>query len=284
MNIRDFILALFLVKHLSYRGRAKIWQYLSEHPTVALPLPIDLLKKITGSEHLGSYPSINELMELKRLTYITIIDECYPPMLKEIVHPPLVLFYCGNLQLLAMKKVGIVGARMHSQYATKIIKGWGEGLTKQAYTIVSGLAQGIDSLAHDTMLNNGGSTIAVVGTGLNVVYPARHRTLQQKIGQHGLLLSEYLPEMGPRRYHFPERNRIIAGLCSAIVVVEARKRSGSLITARLALEANRSIFALPGRIDDLNSFGTNQLINDGAIPILSNEDLFEKLSEHQFYI
>ena len=141
-------------------------------------------------------------------------------------------------------------------------------LLRRKQVIASGLAQGVDAIAHQTTLNYGGKTIAVVGNGLNYFYPQGNMDLQRAIAKKGLLLSEYLPDTPPKPFRFPERNRILAGICKNVIVTEAKEHSGSLITANLALQENRNVYAIPGQINSPLSVGTNQLISAGATPII----------------
>ncbi|ABV09886.1 DNA-processing protein DprA [Streptococcus gordonii] len=205
----------------------------------------------------------------------SILDEIYPWDLSEIYNPPVLLFYQGNIDLLELPKVAVVGSRdsskLGNQSVQKIIKELNNELI-----IVSGLARGIDTAAHMAALQNGGRTIAVIGTGLDVFYPKANKKLQSYIGKNHLVLSEYGPGEQPLKFHFPERNRIIAGLCRGVIVAEAKMRSGSLITCERAMEEGRDVFAIPGSILDGKSDGCHHLIQEGAKCIMSGSDvLFE---------
>lgn len=194
---------------------------------------------------------------------ISILDREYPALLKEIHNPPVLFFYQGNIKLLDSPKLAIVGSRKASETGIKSVQKIVEELNNK-YVIVSGLARGIDTAAHLSSLRNGGQTIAIIGSGFNNVYPKENRRLQDYIGQHHLLISEYAPNDKPYSFHFPERNRIIAGLVKAVLVVEAKKRSGSLITCQHALDEGRDVYAIPGNIIDGFSDGCNLLIQEGA--------------------
>ena len=211
--------------------------------------------------------------KLQDQTYIAICDASYPITLSECIDAPICLFYKGDLSLLVQPLVAIVGSRQATSYGKSVLKSWIPGLTAAGLTTVSGLAAGIDELTHRETLKANGQTIAIIGTGFEFAYPKHCENLQNTISQLGLLLSEYLPWQGPKRHHFPERNRIISGLCQVCLVIEARKRSGSLITAMLALDQNRTVMALPGRIDGEYSVGTNELILAGATPVLSVDQI-----------
>ena len=205
-------------------------------------------------------------------------SEIYPWDLSEIYNPPALFFYQGNIDLLELPKVAVVGSRdsskLGNQSVQKIIKELNNELI-----IVSGLARGIDTAAHMAALQNGGRTIAVIGTGLDVFYPKANKKLQSYIGKNHLVLSEYGPGEQPLKFHFPERNRIIAGLCRGVIVAEAKMRSGSLITCERAMEEGRDVFAIPGSILDGKSDGCHHLIQEGAKCIMSGSDV---LSEFDF--
>ncbi|WP_125980806.1 DNA-processing protein DprA [Loigolactobacillus iwatensis] len=209
--------------------------------------------------------------------YLTIFDAAYPKRLRETYQPPTVLFYQGNLALLQTTCLAIVGARQATSYTPQVLKNFLPSLIKVQCTIISGLAQGADGYAHQLTLASGGQTIAVIGTGLDTYYPKQNAQLQAQVAQNGLVLSEYPLGSRPERYHFPQRNRIIAGLCHALCVTEARHHSGSLITANLALQENRSVLAVPGSIMAPLSAGCNELILAGAKPALTVRDIWEEL-------
>ncbi|HGI2691671.1 TPA: DNA-processing protein DprA [Streptococcus agalactiae] len=215
--------------------------------------------------------------EFKKFPVLSILDSNYPLELKEIYNPPVLLFYQGNIELLSKPKLAVVGARQASQIGCqsvkKIIKE-----TNNQFVIVSGLARGIDTAAHVSALKNGGSSIAVIGSGLDVYYPTENKKLQEYMSYNHLVLSEYFTGEQPLKFHFPEHNRIIAGLCQGIVVAEAKMRSGSLITCERALEEGREVFAIPGNIIDGKSDGCHHLIQEGAKCIISGKDI---LSEYQ---
>lgn len=211
----------------------------------------------------------------ERFPSFSILDEVYPLELKEIYNPPVLLFYQGNLNLLSEPKLGVVGSRKASQAGVEAVHKIISGL-RCRFVIVSGLARGIDTASHLSALRTGGQTIAVVGAGLDICYPQENAELYTYIGQNHLIVSEYEVGQPPLRFHFPERNRIIAGLSRGIVVAEAKLRSGSLITCERALEEGRDIFAIPGSILDSRSEGCHQLIRQGAKCIHSSQDILEE--------
>lgn len=208
---------------------------------------------------------------------ISILDDEYPIELKNCYNPPVLLFYQGNVDLLKRPKMAVVGARTASQTGTKSVQRIVSELGNQ-FVIVSGLARGIDTSAHISALKNGGATIAVIGCGLDVHYPKENKLLQEYLGKNHLILSEYAVGEAPLKFHFPERNRIIAGLSQGVIVAEAKMRSGSLITCERALEEGRDVFAIPGNILDGKSDGCHHLIKEGAKCITSGMDV---LSEYQ---
>ena len=221
-------------------------------------------------------------LEIKRLQehkvkVITILDGGYPQRLKEIYLPPIVLFYRGNLSLINRRAVAIVGSRDHSKYAKNCIHELIPVLVNDDIVVISGLARGVDTLAHEETLKANGETIAVIGSGLDVVYPPENSKLYDVIAKKGLILSEYPLQSRPLKFHFPYRNRIIAGLSHGVCVIEAKEKSGSLITANLALSENREVFAVPGSIFSIHSKGTNSLIEAGACLVSSGETISKNL-------
>lgn len=199
---------------------------------------------------------------------ISFFDEAYPEKLRQIYRPPMVLFTRGDISLLQKEIITIVGSRYPTKYSQDVINRLVPNIVQSGQVVASGLAKGVDALAHKAALFNQGKTIAVIGNGLNFSYPMQNFALQEEIVQKGLLISEYLPGTPPRPYRFPERNRILAGLSQSVIVTEAKEKSGSLITANLALQENRDIYAVPGPITNALSAGPNQLIEAGATPIV----------------
>lgn len=217
----------------------------------------------------------------KNSCFWTPADPDYPRLLLEIPSPPPVLYYRGQVQPQENQgikpMVGIVGTREPTEYGKRWTRKISIALAKHGFTVVSGMAAGIDTEAHGGCLSVGGRTIAVFGTGVDMIYPPRNRNLSEQIQQQGLLLSEYPAGTGPNRTHFPQRNRIIAGLCRAVLVMEAPTKSGALITAHYANEFCRDVYALPGSLDNQQALGCLGLLNRGAHVILSAEHLLEML-------
>lgn len=208
---------------------------------------------------------------------ITLADSLYPKALLEIANPPALLYAKGNLDCLALPCLSVVGSRNATPQGEKNAEDFSENLSRQGLCIVSGMALGIDGAAHRGALKANGATIAVVGTGLDIVYPAKHRQLAHQIVSHGLILSEFPLGTPSKAQNFPRRNRIISGLSLGCLVIEANLDSGSLITARLAAEQGREVFAIPGSIHSPVAKGCHQLIKQGAKLVESTEDILSEL-------
>ena len=223
-----------------------------------------------------------DYMQKNNIDIITIYDKKYPKILKEIYDPPTSLYVKGNVDILSNTNIGIIGCRDASKYGTKAAKYFAYNLAKEKINIVSGLAKGIDSASHIGALVAKGNTIAVVGTGLDIVYPNENKELEKKIiKNNGTIISEYPLGTKPEKNNFPARNRIISGLSKALIVVEAKEKSGTLITVDCALEQGREVFAVPGNINSINSVGTNRLINQGATPICNYADVLNSVKGGQ---
>jgi len=223
----------------------------------------------------------NEIARLQATgtSVVTLGDGDYPQALHWIPEPPPVLYIRGTLRREDSLAVAVVGSRKPSPYGQLAAQRLSAELAQYGFTVVSGLARGIDSLAHRGALQAGGRTIAVLGSGINVVYPPEHRRLYDAISAQGAVVSEFPYDTKPDRWNFPRRNRIISGLALGILVVEASDQSGSLHTARHALEQGREVFAVPGRIDVPSSRGTNNLIKRGAKLVAGIDDILEELPE-----
>ena len=209
------------------------------------------------------------------------LDEGYPERLLHIPSPPPVLFYRTaldtHLSLLDTPSVAVIGTRQPTPYGEEAAKRISRDLTKRGILVVSGLARGIDTCAHAAALEAGGSTVAVLASGIDIIYPEENRGLAERIMSHGVLLSEQPPGTPPKANLFPARNRIISGLCDATAVIEAASRSGTMITAGCALDQGRDVFAVPGSIFNERSDGTNQLLKEGAYVLTDAEDILERL-------
>ncbi|MBQ0079038.1 MAG: DNA-processing protein DprA [Eubacterium sp.] len=212
---------------------------------------------------------------------IIIVDkysECFPQMLREIKDCPERLFCVGDLELLGTRSISIVGSRKTTPYGRTISREISSKIARRGITVVSGMAGGIDSCAHAGALDVEGKTIAVLGCGVDVCYPKNNWELRNQIAREGLIISEFEPGTKPEWYNFPQRNRIISGLSESTIVVQAGVRSGSMITAELAMEQGRNVFAVPGNIDSQYNLGSNKLIKEGITPILTVGDLFDTIN------
>ena len=220
-----------------------------------------------------------ELIEQHQCHIVTLNDESYPPLLKQISDPPVLLYITGQLPIVDTLSVAIVGSRSPTEYGKTISQQLSHQLAARGITVVSGFARGIDTCAHRGALEAGGRTVAVFGCGLSIMYPETNQALAAEMIKSGALVSEFPMTMPPRGANFPRRNRVISGLTLGTLVVEASDRSGSLITARHAAEQGREVFAVPGQIFSNVSRGTHSLINQGATLINSVDDIFDALPQ-----
>ncbi len=271
-------------------GRARFSQlesYFGNLERAWLASPADLraagLDGKTVEALVASRPDISpdaemELVERYRVRALTLNDPSFPARLKEIYDVPPLLYIRGNLMPEDEWAIAVVGTRGATIYGRQVTERLAADLVHNRITVVSGLARGIDSIAHRTALEAGGRTLAVLGCGLDIVYPAENTKLAQAIMEQGALISEYPLGTRPKADHFPRRNRIMAGMCLGVVVAEAGEESGALITANLALEQNREVFAIPGSILSPRSRGTNRLIQEGAKLVRNAEDILEELN------
>lgn len=218
-----------------------------------------------------------DVYEKEKIRMITIFDEEYPPLLKEIYDPPLVLYTKGNPNLLKRRILGVVGTRNMTENGRLSLQKMIPPLIKEGFVTVSGLAKGIDTHAHRLTVENKGGTIAVLGGGVMKIYPKENQKLADYLAGEHLLVSEYPPFTSPVRWHFPKRNRIISGLSEGVIIIEAKEKSGSLITADQALEQGRDVFAVPGSILEPTAAGTNSLIQQGAKLVMSHHDILNEL-------
>jgi DNA processing protein len=230
-----------------------------------------------GRQHLEDLVQKEiDLAAEKNISIIPCDDPLYPALLSNIHDPPVVLYVMGAPELLSCRGMGIVGSRSATHYGKNVAGQMANSLSMQGFTIISGMALGIDTAAHNGALAAEGETIAVLGCGLDIVYPPSNHNLYKRIASAGALVSEYPLGTKPDSFRFPARNRIISGLSLGILVVEAANRSGSLITAKHALEQGREVFAVPGRIDSVKSAGTHTLLQKGAKLVHSISDIIEE--------
>lgn len=257
-----------------YQDPAILWQI----PTAELKefkLPQNILNNLEQGR-LSLDPAI-ELQKVRDygIQIVSLYDENYPEALKQIYHPPVLLYYVGKIPDLN-SSIGIVGTRQVTGYGRLVTKSLTEGLVDRNFSIISGLARGVDTIAHQTAVDFGGQTIAVLGGGLNNIFPSENTALAQKIARSfGAVISEYHPDAPSLPGNFPARNRIISGLSQAVLVTEAAKGSGSLITAQFALEQGKTVYAVPGPINSAQSEGSLELIRDGAKLVTKAEDILE---------
>jgi len=277
---------LTLIPGLGRQAQNSLWQ---AHPEVSGIFSLDdqaLKRLVLDSEVRFSLrsrryrPMAREILDWCKHEGCRVLcrgDERYPALLCEISDPPLVLYMLGNLDALDIPCIAIVGTRRPTFYGLQMARGLSSDLAHKGVAIVSGLARGIDAAAHNGCLEAAGSTIAIFGCGIDVIYPREHQRLVSQIIEKGLLISEFSPGTSPSPQNFPVRNRIISGLSLGTLLVEANEYSGSLITARLAMEQNREVFALPGNLTSPQSFGPNYLIKQGAKLVQSWKDIAEEL-------
>ncbi len=249
-------------------GNEKFWQ--SE--IISEKLKIEILQ----SKAPGDWQLITELIDRYEIKFVSILDDIYPKLLKNIYDPPPFFFYRGNLDKEIFRRtIAIVGTRRASDYGKMMTRKIAKPLIKAGFTIISGLAYGIDTLAHRTAVENGGKTISVFGTSVNQIYPPENRKLAEKILENGAILSEYVPGSKSEKWNFPTRNRIISGLSLGSIIIEGKKTSGALLTSKFAMDQNRDIFALPGDINRSQAAGPNYLIQLGANLITSAQDILD---------
>ena len=240
-------------------------------------LGLRLIERVVQARGGVSLDQVWENIEKQDIKILTWEDESYPQRLKEIDQPPPVLYIRGEYLPDDLFAVAIVGTRRVTAYGRQITEELSAFLAANNMTVISGLARGVDPVAHQTALKAGGRTIAVLGSGVDKIYPPEHRALAEQMVERGAIISDYVPGTPPEASNFPPRNRIISGLSLAIVVVEAGETSGALITAEFAAEQGREVFAVPGSILAPQSKGANKLIQNGALPLLSVKDLMQAL-------
>ena len=226
----------------------------------------------------------SELLRLQDAGYkaLSYPEDDYPDLLRQTANPPPVLYIRGRAALLNTPAIAIIGSRAATSYGRRTAFSLAGDLADRGISVVSGLAMGIDAEAHAGCLARNGNTIAVLGCGLDIIYPRVNRKLYEQTAEHGLIVSEYLLGTKPDGFRFPARNRIIAGLSLGVVVVEAARKSGSLITVQSALEEGREVFAVPGQIDSVKSGGTHWLLQQGASLVVSADDILDHLPLHAF--
>lgn len=260
-----------------FHNTEKIWYY-GVHSKKTEYFNNALIEVLSNAWNESEIDSVKRNLEYNKIKSVTFHDDAYPQKLKNYEDAPFTLFYKGNiLPLNEGYNISIVGSRKYSNYGkdvTKIICSDLCANNINIINIISGMAKGIDTFAHDSCLNNEGYTCAVLGSGLDIVYPKENLKIFNKIIEHGSVISEFLPGTPPYAHNFPLRNRIISALSDILIVIEAGEKSGSLITANLALEQGKEVMAVPGSIFSYESKGTNKLIKDGAYPLTCTKDIF----------
>ncbi len=282
-------LKLYLTKQLSSTDALKLIKQYGSLENIFNQIPNDLscfLNKnlgrtlLDGSSHSASMDIISEWIQEKNNRHIITLDSnYYPELLANLTIPPILFFAEGNIELLKNQKFAIVGTRNPSSQGIDTAKYFAEEIANNGYTIVSGLAEGIDASAHVGALKTKASTIAVLGTGINKYYPNTNKHLQDRIKEEGLLISPFMLNESPKQFHFPNRNKIIIGLSKGCLVVESRISGGSMISANFAADIGRDVFAIPGSIHNINAQGCHKLIKQGAKLVETVQDIFDEIPE-----
>jgi DNA processing protein len=283
---RQYWVAFSLVKGIGAVRFQSILNYFGD-PQIAWGAPTEALRAAgLGDKIIENLVKTREQvdldkywdeMEAKDISVLIKQDQNYPKRLNELEQPPPVLYTQGDIDAGDEWSVAIVGTRRVTAYGRQVTEQIAGSLARNGLTIISGLARGVDSIAHQAALDAGGRTIAVLGSGLDRIYPPENRHLAEHIKENGSLVTEYSPNTPPEASNFPQRNRLISGMSLAVVVIEAGIKSGALITAAFAADQGREVFAVPGNITSPGSMGTNRLIQDGAYPLLNAEQVLETL-------
>lgn len=257
----------------------ELWDFIYEDGFEKYPyIKEKVINKFKTAYDKEKIDKIQEIIFKEGIKITTIFDDNYPVKLRNIVDPPCVLYYKGKLNSINYKSVSVVGARECTLYGENVTKEICKILTRNNINIISGLAKGVDSIAHRVCTENKNYTCGVLGCGINNVYPKENKWLYREVENNGVIISEYVPNTRPNAWNFPIRNRIISGLSELLIIVEASEKSGSLITANLALEQGKEVMAVPGSIFSKYSIGTNELIKDGAHIFTNSKDLYELLN------
>lgn len=260
-----------------YKTPKRIWGISKKDLKEVLEIDEEIAKQVLSDKYKTNLEKYMKYMEEKEIDIISIQDKNYPIKLKNIYDFPIVIYTKGDKSLLNNFSIGIIGCRFCSKYGEKIAEKLSFDLSKKQVCIISGLARGIDTYAHLGCIKAKGKTIAVLGNGLDEIYPKENEKIAEKIIQTGgLIISEYTIGTKPLKQNFPARNRIISGLSNGIVVIEAKQRSGTFITVDCALEQGKDVFSVPGNITSIDSIGTNLLIKQGAKPVTCVEDILEE--------
>lgn len=263
-----------------YHSLSNIWNLDIEELHNCNCLEEKIIKELLNTEYRKNLKRYLEYMEKYGISMVTCYDSDYPKKLRNIQNRPIVLFYKGDISIVDEYSIAIVGSRNCSDYGRKCADFISNEIAIRKICIVSGLAIGIDSIGHIAALNNKSNTIAIIGNGLDNIYPSKNKKLAESIIKNGgLIISEFVVGTKPFKQNFPRRNRIISGLSDSVIVIEGSKKSGSLITAGYAIEQGKEVFAVPGSIFSPNSEGTNELIKDGANLLTSTDDVIRTFDE-----
>lgn len=277
-NVSHKVLAAYLEVIMDYR---LLREELEPQECQKILIEVKQTKQVKLTAEVNfNHIHLTELTTLTQLAqYSIMIGEYHYPMLwYHTAQPPILVFYRGDIGLLREPKVSVIGTRQITTYGKLVTREIVEALSKEAWVSVSGLALGVDASVHEYSLEHpNGSSIAIIPCGLDYYYPRANKYIQKRMEQQDLILSEYMPNIKPMKHHFVLRNRLVAGLSKATIVIEAAQKSGSLITANYALQYNREVFAVPGRITDEQSRGCNDLIQIGATPILDIQSMIDEL-------
>ncbi|MGM8211767.1 DNA-processing protein DprA [Virgibacillus sp. W0430] len=282
-TLRERFISLYFCRGMTRKRLFRLMQYDSNLTAIYTLAPTEISRYLNFSSYQSTlfYQDLHDKQRFEKIknaekttSIITILDPIYPALLKNIVDPPLILFALGNKALLNHEpSLSVIGTRKPSDEAFQKMEIVLPPLIKNNWLLVSGMATGVDSYAHKLALAHNGRTIAVLGSGFKNIYPKQNIELFQEIRRKGLVLSEYSPATPPRKYHFPERNRIISGLSFGTLVVEAKERSGTMITVDQALDQGREVYALPGSLLASQTRGCHQMIQDGAKLVMEADDI-----------
>ena len=260
-----------------YKTLQNIWNAKKEDLLKTEGIGEETVKQILKEEYRLNLEKYEKYMQENNIELIHIYDKNYPEKLNKIYDKPIVLYIRGDKTILNKFSLAVIGCREHTKYGEIVAKNIVDQIAKRKIITVSGLARGIDSIAHKETLKAQGKTIAVIGSGLDNIYPTENTNLANEIVKNGgVLVSEYIIGTKPQKMNFPARNRIISGLSNGVVVIEAKKKSGTMLTVDFALEQGKEVFAVPGNILSKNSEGTNELIKQGAKTVTKIEDILEE--------
>ena len=282
---REALMVLSALPEIGPMTVKRLMTFFNEGIETIFAKKAEVLTAVLGVKKAGAILGWREHFDLEAhlenaaslgVRYLIEKDPEYPVLLKELPDAPLGLYVRGSV-VVKQPAVAMVGTRHCTAYGRKVTEQLVRGLVRAGYTIVSGMALGIDAVAHRTALEAGGRTVAVLGNGVDRIYPPQHKALYQELIERGAIMSEFYLGRKADRQSFPQRNRIVSGMCDATVVVESAARGGSLITARFAMEQNRTVFAVPGRLDQAESRGCLDLIRDGATLVTGVEDILDEL-------